>query len=167
MNDELDAARKTAADALNASRRAIRERKISEPLEQKQLAADVRVSNLAAELDYSRIDLDRLEKELAGCRKMKQCQQDAADFDKLIATFADKFDVAIKANAELAASMEPLKLDLPDMLGTHLFFANVVAMGDDANGFANFGDVRSLKRMIEVIRRLTRSWLGRQLPRFF
>jgi hypothetical protein len=127
MNDALKEARKIAADCTAASRKATRERKISEPLEHKQALADVRVSNLAAELDQAKIELAELENDLARCRKTKQNQQDAAEFDKMIGTFADKFDIAIKANAELAESMEPLKSDLPDMLGTFLFFSNVAA----------------------------------------
>jgi hypothetical protein len=126
MDDELGAARKTAADCTTASRKAIRERNISAALEQKQLAADLRVSNLTAELGQARIDLAELENDLARCRKAKQCQQDAAEFDKRIANFADKGDVAIKALAEWAKAMEPFK-DLPDMLGTFLFFSNVAA----------------------------------------
>ena len=132
MNDELGAARKTAADALNASRKAIRERKISEPLEQKQLAADLRVSNLAAELDHAKTDLDRLEKDLARCRKAKQCEADAAEFDKRVSLYADKGDAAIKAIAEWAEAMKPLTPDLPDLLQSFLFFSNV-AIDSPAN----------------------------------
>jgi multidrug efflux pump subunit AcrA (membrane-fusion protein) len=127
METELGAARKAAADATTASRKAIRDRNISAPLEQKQLAADLRVSNLTAEFDQAKIELAELENDLARCRKVKRCQLDASEFDKLIATFADAFDVANKANAALAASMEPLKTDLPDMLATFIFFSNVAA----------------------------------------
>ena len=49
METELAAAQKTAAEALNASRKAIRERKTSEALDHKQALADVRVTNLTAE----------------------------------------------------------------------------------------------------------------------
>jgi hypothetical protein len=125
METELATAQKNAADALNASRKAIRDRNISAALEQKQLAADLRVSNLAAELDHARIDLDALEKELDRCRKTKQCQQDAAEFDKRVTLYADKGDVAIKAIAEWAEAMKPLTPDLPDLLASYIFFSNV------------------------------------------
>jgi hypothetical protein len=126
METELGAARKIAADCTTASRKAIRERKTSEALEQKQSLADLRVTNLAAELGLAKTDLAELENKLDVAKKNKQCEQDAAEFDKRIATFADKGDVAIKAIAEWAKAMEPLN-DLPDMLGTFLFFSNVAA----------------------------------------
>jgi hypothetical protein len=124
MSTELVAARKAAADCTESSRKALRERKPTEALEQKQAVAALRVSNLEAELDHSKTELAELETRLATTIKERICKAGAFEVDKRAATFAARGADAVAAIVAWRESMEPL-LGMPDMVGTHAYFANV------------------------------------------